>query len=118
MDYILRAIVGAGSTQDAFIVLHISHADHTVYVQAHRAVSRASLAVNALVRLCFQAQRRPLEEIADLPPDDHERRHPADVMATCPPTNDNGKSQKDSDDNVVDHEPGRWRLLQHCETTL
>jgi hypothetical protein len=106
------AAVHAVAAEDALTVLHFFPLYHAVDVQAHGAVSRAYLAVGAVICFSHQPQRRPPEQVTNRSPDDHERRHPADGVAACPPSKDHGQSEKKGNDDIVDEKPGRASIAQ------
>ena len=102
----LRAVVYAGTAQDALGVFHPSDLNHGIDIQAHRAVAGACLTIGAGSRVSYQSQRGPAEAVADPAPDDHEGRHPADGVAAGPPPDKDCQPDEQANDEVIDDVAG------------
>ena len=106
-DGVLVAAVGTGAAQDALGIFHVGPLDHVMDVEAHGAFAGTGQAVGTLGRFGHQAQRRPADQVAQLAAEDHKGRHPADGVAARSAAKDHSQDEKEADDDIVDHVPGR-----------
>ena len=98
----LGTAINAVSTQDALAVLHHTCPHHGVYFQAHGTVLGTVLAVNAHGRIGPKAQGRPLEDVADLPSEDHKGGYPIAVMAAGPSAAHSGQGNENRNHRIIE----------------
>jgi hypothetical protein len=81
-------------------------------IQARGTIPRTRQTIGTPVRLCLQAQGRPPKDVPEPSADDYKRRHPAEVVAACPPAKGQGETQEEGDDDIVGRVP---EILIHCQ---
>jgi len=80
-DCTLSATAHTGPAENAFCIFHNIALNHFFNRQTHRTFFRADMAVLAQFGLCRQLQGRPLQKVSGLATQNHEGRHPAEMMA-------------------------------------